>query len=481
MHSFLVSQLAWTYTGTMTEKQVIVYDDGDYEPESVRERRASSGRSGSLPGMVGSNGTDTVYLISTETQATRRKYLLGPLIFSYIAGYITTYITFVLYVYDTVHNDIFAGQKEQTFSACNDSTNKSDPEYKMQVRIQQESSNWATYYSLAAGIPSIIANVVFSCYTDRFGRRFLLLLPCVGSLLKLIVYSIGVYFKLSLSYFFIGSIIEGMTGQLYTILVACFTYIADVTPKKGKERSFSIVVIELSIGLRSSIFSFASGYFIKYSGYFYPLLTSGALFAIASVIVLFIPESFPKHKRYHGNSPLDILKTIYDLFLGDFNWGRRWMYNVLLIVFALTMFTVFGRSSVEPIYFKDNPFCWSAEKIGCFAALKSAASQSLGMIAVKLMQKKMSDESIAILGCFSFAGCFLLEGLAFNDLMMYTGKCTLYESRLCSFGQRLRFTSISDGIEVLVVICDHGASWFPVTLLLIDSSLVYLLSRKGLT
>ncbi|KAH3717131.1 hypothetical protein DPMN_059910 [Dreissena polymorpha] len=114
------------------------------------------------------------------------------------------------------------------------------------------------------------------------------------------------------------------------------------------------------------------------------------------------------------------MKTAYDLYLGSFNRGRRWKYNTLLSVFTFTMFSALGRGSVEPLFQLGEPFCWSSEKLGQFTAARSLMQQICGMGLIKVFQKFMTDESIAIMGCISFTIGYVIEGLASSDALIYT-------------------------------------------------------------
>ena len=56
-----------------------------------------------------------------------------------------------------------------------------------------------------------------------------------------------------------------------------------------------------------------------------------------------------------------------------------------------------------------------------FSAARSLMQQVCGMGLIKVFQKLMSDESIAILGCVSYAVANVIEGLAKSDIEIYIG------------------------------------------------------------
>ena len=412
---------------------IITYDDYDSDdyrtmhvPKSILERRTSSGiatishADSPEPQLVGTS-LDAVYLIRPASKLSPRKWLIAVYCILYMGANVMSSASFVQYLYNRLQKEIFPDNGMFNISLyC--FSNTSDPHYKLQNSVQKEASKWNMYYSLATGIPAVFASIILGSSSDRFGRKFLFYIPCFGALIRTAVCAAGIYFDFKLDYFLIGYFAEGLTGYMATTLLTTFAYIADITPPKGKQRSFGIAMIELANGTAVTLVSFATGYFIEDMGYFYPMLASGVMVVLNILIIIFIPESFPKDKRNLQESTFDKITTIFKLFFGESNKSRRWMYNTLMLVFLLTMFTSFGRQSVESLYLLDTPFCWSSEKLGNFTSLKMLLQQIFGMGVIKLLQKAMSDEAIAMLGCVSFGASFVLEGLAQTDILMYIGR-----------------------------------------------------------
>lgn len=436
--TYIPSRSSSINTYSSRHGSIIAYDDYDSDdyktmhvPKSILERQTSDGvarishADTSVPSLVGTSPTDSVYLIPPVTQFTSRKWLVIPYCFLYMVAYVMSSAVFVQYTYNRVQKEIFPDKDNFSISeGCN--ANKSDLHYKMQESVQEKASNWNMYFSLAAGIPAMLVSIIFGSSSDRFGRKFLFFLPCLGAFIRMSVCTAGIYFNFNFLYFLIGFVLEGISGYIATMLLVTFTYVADVTPPKGKQRSFGITMIELVNGVAATLTNFGTGYFIQYTGYFYPMLASGVLILICLILVIFIQESFPKENRNMSESTFEKLKTINNLFFGESNRGRRWMYNSLMIVFMLTMFTSFGRQSVEPLYQLGAPFCWSPEKLGYFSSLKNLLQQIFGMGLIKLLQQAMSDEAIAMFGCISFGASFIIEGLSQTDIFMYIGKSHLH-------------------------------------------------------
>ena len=151
--------------------------------------------------------------------------------------------------------------------------------------------------------------------------------------------------------------------------------------------------------------------------------TAAVLIALAILLVVLLPESFPKEKRTSSSTtPCSNVFTAFKFFFGRSNAGKRWMYNLLILA---VLFSRLQSNSVETLYQLNNPFCWDPEQISWYMA-GSSALLLVGVIVVKPLQRVFSDESIAVLGCVSAIASYTIEGLAQNSAMLYIGKyCTL--------------------------------------------------------
>ena len=371
--------------------------------------------------------SDSVSITSTDTKSSWKNYinfirrwLVVPVCLLYFGAYITSFLTLQQYVYRKLQREKYPNTTfNSSIPICN--ANESDPNYKIQTEVQQESAEWMTYFAIAAGTPAVFSDLILGSYTDRFGRKFLFFLPCIGGFIRLAITAVGIYTDFGLYWYIPGFIIEGLSGYMFGLLLVSFSYIADITPP-GKLRSFGIVIVELAIGMGMAGFSFGAGYFIQASGFLWPMFSSAVFTAVSIVFVILLPETYTKDKRKQASSAWENLHNAYKLFFGKSNAGKRWMLNILMLAFLFTMFTILGRSNVDTLYQLNNPFCWDPEHVSWFVALRSGSQQVVGMGLVKPFQFLFSDEVIALFGCVSFMAGFVLEGLAKSNVMIYLGK-----------------------------------------------------------
>ena len=350
-----------------------------------------------------------------------RQWLVVPICLLYFGGFLTSFFTMQQFVYRKIQQEQYPNVTfNDSIPVCN--VNESDPNYILQTNVQQKSAIWMLYLGLASGIPAIFSNLVLGSYTDRFGRKYLFYLASTGSFASLAINAIGIYVDFPLYGFIPSFLLDGLTGSGYVIVLVSFSYIADIT-QAGPSRTFRITLIEFSIGLGSAAFSVLAGYLVQHVSFFWTMISAASIIALTILLVVLLPESYPKEKRAASSTtPCSNVVTALTFFFGRSNAGKRWMYNVLILTFFLCRLK---SDNIETLYQLNNPFCWNPVQISWYMACSSALLL-VGAIVVKPLQRVLTAESIAILGCVSTITGYAIEGLAQNSAMLYIGKyCSL--------------------------------------------------------
>ena len=95
--------------------------------------------------------------------------------------------------------------------------------------VETWSDNVVVYGQVANRIPSMIVTVLLGPLSDRYGRRPLLLLGCIGTSLGAILSLLIVYLQWNPYYFILAHFISGVTGDGSVILSGGFAYVADIS------------------------------------------------------------------------------------------------------------------------------------------------------------------------------------------------------------------------------------------------------------
>jgi DHA1 family tetracycline resistance protein-like MFS transporter len=145
-------------------------------------------------------------------------------------------------------------------------------------------------------------------FSDRFGRKPLLLFSIAGTFLSLLMLG----FARSIAVIMISRFLDGLTGGNITVAQA---YIADVTDEQSRAKSMGMIGAAFGLGF---ILGPASGGFLSQWGYAVPAFVSAGLSLMNLILISFLlPESLPKEKRVHHLSevkrkhPLSGLTTAF--------------------------------------------------------------------------------------------------------------------------------------------------------------------------
>lgn len=180
-------------------------------------------------------------------------------------------------------------------------------------------------------------------FSDRFGRKPLLLFSITGTFLSLLMLG----FAHSIAIIMISRFLDGLTGGNITVAQA---YIADVTDEKSRAKGMGMIGAAFGLGF---ILGPASGGFLSHWGYAVPAFVSAGLSLMnLFMISIFLPESLPKEKRVHHLSEVkrkDPLKGLTAVF------AKPIAGPILssIIVFSLSMsmfesvFSLFAKQRLE--------------------------------------------------------------------------------------------------------------------------------------
>ncbi|KAL8617314.1 hypothetical protein ACOMHN_061028 [Nucella lapillus] len=169
------------------------------------------------------------------------------------------------------------------------------------------------YLDMVSGAISILVNLLLGTYSDLLGRRFLLLVPIVGHLVRNATAPVIIHWRLGLPALYAGYIVDGCCGgpsggtdllvvpisghllrkatapvvihwqsglpALYVgyivdgccgegrggILLGLYVYTADIT-RSDQQRTLGMAIVETCLGLTSAVSSLGAGYFIEDAG-----------------------------------------------------------------------------------------------------------------------------------------------------------------------------------------------------------------------
>lgn len=161
------------------------------------------------------------------------------------------------------------------------------------------------YFGFAWATMQFIFSPILGAWSDRFGRRPVILISCFGLSIDYIFMALAP----SLTLLFIGRIISGITTSNVS---TAFAYVTDVTPPERRAKQFGLISAAFGIGF---IVGPAVGGYLGNMNLRYPFWGAAILSLCNALYGYFIlPESLPPERRaksaWHMANPLGSLKLL---------------------------------------------------------------------------------------------------------------------------------------------------------------------------
>jgi DHA1 family tetracycline resistance protein-like MFS transporter len=249
------------------------------------------------------------------------------------------------------------------------------------------------YFALAWATMQFIFSPILGAWSDRFGRRPVILISCFGLGVDYILMALSP----SIRWLFVGRVISGITTSN---VATAFAYVTDTTPPEKRAKAFGL--ISAAFGLGFVIGPVLGGLLGTYNLRF-PFWAAAALSLINALYGFFVlPESLPKERRaksaWHMANPLGSLKL----------FRSHPELSGLAVVVTLYYLAHQSLMSVWAIY-SEYRYSWNNRDVGLSLGVVgiSAAIVSGGLVGpyVKRFGERFSLVSGLVYGTIGFI-CF---------------------------------------------------------------------------
>lgn len=360
---------------------------------------------------------------SQQEISSRRKYLIGPIVFLHLFTFSMFNTVINLYYPYHAGKELFPNESvtSEESSLCQSNENSSSTNEQI---VQSVVAEYILYTSVCMGIPCLISNIFIGSISNRYGRKKLLFVPTFGLLVAQIIVVVFMYVKLSLYYFLIPSIFLSIMGDIFAVFQIALSYVSDIT-EGTKRRTVGIAFVELFVGMGTLLGGVFAGYLIQSVGYIWTLSIATIVKCANLVNILLLPSTIPPTKI-----PWSIKVTIGSLKESfQFYYSRQfagWKYNLSLATFIIVNMATIGRDGVETLYILSPPFCFTPVLVGWFHATNSVMQQAIAMLLIRIFLKFFSNEFLAMFGALSGITYFVIETAAHSTLMLFLGKTFYY-------------------------------------------------------
>lgn len=189
-----------------------------------------------------------------------------------------------------------------------------------------------------------LAAPVLGAWSDRYGRRPLLIYSQLGSFLGFLLLALAPSLPNALLWLFVSRVIDGVSGGNLTIAQA---YISDISAPQERARNFGMI-IGVSFGL-GFLLGPSFGGFLSRWGYSVPALAA-ALLSFASILATYflLPETQHQRDEQRATGVKAYTRALEYLQLAEV---RRllwvFLFNALPFSLYVTMFALFAKTQLD--------------------------------------------------------------------------------------------------------------------------------------
>jgi MFS family permease len=211
-------------------------------------------------------------------------------------------------------------------------------------------------------IPMVMFALFLGPWSDKAGRKMLIILPFLGYFLYCITFIVNNYFfdELVVEFLWFESI-SSYFGGFALLFLGAYGYIADTTSLKS--RTIRIAVMDGMMSVAATIGGFINGYLYAELGYYGSFGCASACFLLGLVIVFFtVKNQRDTNKKNTKTSVLDMKNVLesFKVLSKPRPESMRHIVIILVACFQIGRFAYHGASYVDYLYVRRK-FVWNDE------------------------------------------------------------------------------------------------------------------------
>lgn len=240
---------------------------------------------------------------------------------------------------------------------------------------------------------TFLAAPVFGALSDRYGRKNVLIISLLGSVIGYVLFGLGG----ALWVLFLGRIIDGLTAGVITAL---FAYISDSTEPEERIKWYGYVGSAMGIGKLGGP---ALGGLLGSRAPGLPFFFTAALILLSALAVLFLlPESLPPSKRAK-HLTLQSLNT-FSHYREIFGYRQA----KLLLIPGILFFAGLGTFQFNFTVFLKDVYRWGPAFIGSILTLAGVFEILSRAVLLPRLLKIFKEKQIGIAGLASLTSGLIL-------------------------------------------------------------------------
>jgi MFS transporter, DHA1 family, tetracycline resistance protein len=264
-------------------------------------------------------------------------------------------------------------------------------------------SDLTGYLLLVWNVMQFFFSPILGAWSDRFGRRPIILLSCFGLGVDYIVMAVAP----NLSWLFLGRIVSGITASNIS---TAYAYVTDVTPPEKRAKPFGLISAAFGLGF---VIGPAVGGYLGNFNLRAPFWAAAILSLINSLYGFFVlPESLPKERRaksaWHMANPLGSLTLLRS-------------HRELAGLSAVVTLYYLAHNSLPSMWalYTEYRYGWSHGDVGLSLALVGVCAAIVSGALVGPFVKRFGERRSVLTGLTCGTLGFVGFALAVSGWMMY--------------------------------------------------------------
>ena len=265
---------------------------------------------------------------------------------------------------------------------------------------------WVGIFAFAFSIVQFFSAPVLGALSDRYGRRPVILLSCLGLGVDFVFMALAP----TLAWLFVGRIISAVTSANFSTANA---YIADVLPPEGRAKGYGMIGAAFGLGF---IVGPLIGGVLGDINHRLPFWFAAGLALLNFCYGLFVlPESLPAERRSQGFDwkharPMGGVKLLRE-------YPRIW--GLVAVVFIANFAHYVYPSTF--VLFADAAYGWKEKQAGYVLALVGVLGVVVNVVLVGRLVKALGERRALLLGLACGTLGFMVYGLAGSGWIFLIG------------------------------------------------------------
>ena len=335
-----------------------------------------------------------------------------------------------------------------------------DPQCRI-PEVQSLVSKFTLYCNLLSGLLSAIVSPKMGALSDRYGRKWMLSITVMGTLLCEIVIVVVARFPdtFSVNWILLGYILDGLGGSFIAAMALTFAYASDCTSPDDRGVVFGYFHGSLFCGI--ALGPVIAGYIVKATGHllsiFYIALAAHGTFLFLLLFV--VPESLSKKRQIRAREKSEFRNaggqqtlSTWGLYNLELFTGTQLLQPIailwptgegtnpavrrnlaLLAAVDTTMFGVAMGSMTVVLIYVNYMFGWSTLESGAFVSIANTSRVFTLVVILPLASRflrgsrRNSEQRLS--GCDS-VDLGIIRTAIFFDLLGYIGYSTVKSGNL---------------------------------------------------